>query len=291
MIGPLLRTMRPRHWAKNLAVGTPVLFAQKLTDGQAALRAAAAVGVFCLLSSAVYLWNDVVDREKDRAHPKKRLRPIAAGKLSVRAALVAAVVLATIGLGLAIRLGLGFFAAAAAYAVLNVFYSSVLKRIAYLDVVVIAVGFLLRVTAGALAVRVVASPWLLVCTGLGACFLGFGKRAHEAGLQTSNEARPSLAAYRASRSPLRLALWGTGLATVGAYLAYTLAEHTRTFFHTNHMVWTSPLVLIGLARFATLVDRPGAESPTDEMLRDPVAIATFVAWAAAVVGIIYWSRA
>src|SRR5690242_18944548 len=98
MIGPLLRAVRPRQWVKNLFVGAPVLFAQKLTDGRAAWRAAAAVGIFCLISSAVYLWNDLVDREKDRAHPKKRLRPIAAGELSVRAAQVAATALALTGL-------------------------------------------------------------------------------------------------------------------------------------------------------------------------------------------------
>lgn len=289
MIGPLLRAVRPRQWVKNLFVGAPVLFAQKLTDGRAAWRAAAAVGIFCLISSAVYLWNDLVDREKDRAHPKKRLRPIAAGELSVRAAQVAATALALTGLALGLLLGPGFTAVAAGYLLLNVAYSLVLKKVAYLDVMVLASGFLLRVIAGALAVDVVASPWLLLCTGLLACFTGFGKRARELAVSADATARSSLAAYRPVL--LRWALWGTGLATVGAYLAYTLAEHTRSFFHTDRMVWTSPLVLIGVGRFAALVRRRGAESPTDEMLRDPLFVATLCAYAATVLGIIYWSRA
>jgi len=292
MILALLRAVRPRQWVKNVFVGAPVLFAHKLTDGKAAERAACAVAIFCLLSSAVYLWNDLVDVEKDRAHPKKRARPIASGALPVPVARMAAIGFAMAGLGCAFALDRWFAVAAGGYLVLNVAYSLALKKVAYLDVLVIAAGFLLRVIAGALAVRVVASPWLLVCTGLLASFLGFGKRAHE--LATSGERgaeqRAALSAYRLSR--LRFALWITGISTVAAYFLYTVAEHTRTFFHTERMVWTAPCIAVGITRYLFFVGSRGkTESPTEEMLRDPLFMLNLVVYAALVVGIIYASRA
>jgi hypothetical protein len=159
------------------------------------------------------------------------------------------------------------------------------------DVLVIASGFLLRVLSGALAVDVYASPWLFLCTGLLASFLGFGKRAHElqvAGAR-SGEQRQALSAYNPDL--LRWLMYATGAATVGAYLAYTLSEHTREFFHTSRMVWTVPLIAIALARFVLLVgSRPKAESPTEAMLRDPLFMATGVAWGIAVTAIIYTAR-
>jgi 4-hydroxybenzoate polyprenyltransferase len=292
MILPLLRAMRPRQWVKNLFfVGAPMLFAQKLTDVPTVLRAAAGVGIFCLLSSAVYLWNDLVDIEKDRIHPKKRERPIASGALPIPVARVAAASFAAIGLALGLLLDPWFALCAAIYLAKDVAYSLVLKRIAYVDVLAITAGFILRVLAGALAVRVHPSPWLFLCTALVATYLGFGKRAHE--LQTSGsrgkEQRSVLSSY--SPAVLRVALYLTGAATVAAYLAYTLAEHTRIFFHTERMVWTAPPIALAVGRYLRLVGTKGtAESPTEEMLRDPLFVANLAGWVALVVGIIYYAR-
>ena len=285
MLLSLLRATRPRQWVKNLSVAAPLVFAKSLRDQERVMRAAAAVAIFCVISSAVYLWNDVIDVDRDRAHPTKRFRPIAAGELPMATAKVCAGVLAAFGLSLAWLLDPPFAGAAAFYLALNVAYSLSLKHVPYLDVVVIAAGFLLRVSAGALAIDVHASTWLFVCTGLGACFLGFGKRAHELGT-AGKGARQVLAGYHPER--LRGALYATGIATVIAYLCYTLAEHTRDYFHTDRMVFTVPLIAVGVGRFLMLATgRERAESPTDEMLRDPIFLATGAVWIGAVVAIIY----
>lgn len=287
MLTALLRAVRPRQWVKNLFVAAPLIFGKALRDEPRLLRAAAATALFCLVSSAVYLWNDLLDVEKDRLHPRKRLRPIAAGTLPIPVARVAAAVLATLGLALGWALDPWFAAAAATYLTLNVAYSLRLKHVPYVDVLIIASGFLLRVMAGGVAIAVYASGWLLLCTGLGACFLGFGKRSHE--LATAGTgARKSLDGYDAKH--LRIALWGTGLATLVAYLLYTLSAHTRVYFGTHHMVWTVPILALGMGRFVALTGSPRADSPTDEMLRDPVFLATLVSGAAAVVAIIYFTR-
>jgi decaprenyl-phosphate phosphoribosyltransferase len=284
--------LRPHQWTKNLFfVGAPLLFAKSLFALGDALRAAAAVGIFCLIASAVYLWNDLVDLDKDRVHPRKRRRPIAAGELPVPMARALAASLASIGLAFAWMLGGSFALAAGGYLGLNVAYSLRLKHVPYLDVLVIAAGFLLRVVSGALAIEVHASPYLLLCTGLLASFLGFGKRAHELGTagERGVSQRSVLALYRPEH--LRLALYLTGAATVVAYVAYTLSEHTRTFFHTSKMVWTVPACVLGMGRFLMLVSqRPQAESPTEEILRDPLFMANLGLWVAAVIGIIYFAH-
>ncbi len=287
MILPFLRAIRPHQWVKNLFVAAPVLFGQRLTDPTAVVHAAAAVALFCLISSAIYLFNDLIDVEQDRLHPRKCHRPIAAGELSEAAARLGAGLLAAAGLALGLGLGLGFFAAAAGYFALNITYSLALKRIAYLDVLAIAAGFLLRVAAGAYAVQVPASPWLFLCTGFLACFLGFGKRTHELSAFGARGVaqREVLASYSAAL--LRGALFVSGGATFMAYLAYTTAPHTRNFFRTDRMLWTAPLIALGLVRFGHLVARSTAESPTEEMLRDPLFLANLAAWVVAVVVFIY----
>ncbi|HEX2571157.1 MAG TPA: decaprenyl-phosphate phosphoribosyltransferase [Polyangia bacterium] len=287
----LLVALRPQQWVKNLFVGAPLLFAKSLFAPGEARRAAAAVGIFCLIASAVYLWNDLVDLEKDRVHPRKRRRPIAAGELPVPMARVLAASLASFGLAFAWVLAGSFALAAGGYLMLNVAYSLRLKRVPYLDVLAIASGFLLRVVAGALAIEVHASPYLLLCTALLACFVGFGKRAHELASAGERGAaqRSVLALYRPGH--LRVALYLTGAATVVAYVAYTLSEHTRTFFHTTKMVWTVPAIIFGMGRFLVLVSqRPRAESPTEELLRDPLFMANLGLWVAAVIGIIYFAH-
>ncbi len=274
---------------KNLFVAAPLVFAKRLNDLPQAARAAAAVALFCALSSAVYLWNDIIDLEKDRAHPRKSKRPIASGRLSVGTAKIAAAVLAAGALALGAVLDLNFALVGAGYLTLNVAYSLALKRVVYLDVLCLSGGFLLRVLAGAMAVRVWTSPYLLICTGLLASFLGFGKRAHE--LYSAGERAEKQRSVLASYNPtlLRAALYLTGAAAFAAYVAYTLAEHTREFFHTERMIFTAPFVLFGLLRFGWLVTRKdNADSPTDAMLRDLLFMANIVLWAVVITLIIYF---
>ncbi len=290
MLKAVLSAARPKQWVKNLFVAAPLIFAKRLSDGPILRRGFAAVAIFCAISSAVYLWNDIVDVEKDRAHPRKRHRAIASGKLSIRVASVWAGILGIGGLGLGLMwLGPGFAWSALGYLILNVAYSLWLKRVVYLDVLSISSGFLLRVLAGALAVDVHASPYLLVCTALLSCYLGFGKRAHElaSGGERAVSQRAVLQYYTSSALKLALAL--TGISTILAYALYTEAEHTRTFFHTDKMIFTAPFAIVGLWRFYRLVNQPDSDSPTEAMLTDSIFVLNLIAWAIAVTLIIYLS--
>lgn len=289
MILALLKTLRPRQWVKNSFVGIPLAFSLRLLDPDSVLRTSAAVALFCLISGCVYVLNDIVDVEADRAHPKKRYRPIASGALPVPAARVFLFVAVPVAVGLALWLAPMFAAVLSTYFVLNVAYSIRLKNIAYLDVLLIALFFILRVLAGAFAIDVVASPWLLVCTFLLALFLGFGKRAHE--LATATDAAKQRAALaRYDLRSLRWILHLLAMAVVAAYAAYTQSPQTVEAFGTSALIWTVPLPVVAILRFIYLAtSRKDAESPTDGMLRDPIFMAAIGLYVAATVGILYWS--
>jgi 4-hydroxybenzoate polyprenyltransferase len=284
----LFEACRPRQWVKNLFVAAPLVFAKRLNDPRTSLRALAAVLLFCALSSAVYLWNDIVDVEKDQRHPIKCRRPIASGRLPIFYARIAAATLAAGALALSLLIDWRFAACALGYGAINVAYSLKLKHVVYVDVLAIASGFLLRVTGGAFAIAVYASPYLFVCTALLASYLGFGKRAHELAVAGERAAlqRAVLESYRAD--VLRAMLWCTGAATFVAYVLYTRAEHTVNFFGTTHMLWTAPFAAYGLYRFFVLVQAPSGDSPTEEMLKDGPFIVNLLGWAAATTLIIYF---
>lgn len=289
MVRALAKSLRPHQWVKNLFVVAPLLFSKHLLEPGYLLTSALAFMLFSLLSGSVYLVNDIFDIEKDRAHPKKCKRPIPSGQLPLQVARSAAAVLILISLGTSLWLDLPFFACAAGYLVLNLAYSLSLKHIPFVDVLSIAGGFLLRVLAGALAIAVEPSLWLLVCTFVLACFLGFGKRAHElesAG-ERAGEQRAVLSRYR--KSHLKVMLWVFAAATCVAYVLYTLSPHTQQFFGTQRLLYTSPFAAFGVVRFLMLVSRASnADSPTDEMLRDISFMANLVLWAAVTVSIIYF---
>ena len=173
-----VRSLRPAQWVKNALVFAPLIFAQHAFDRHALARSLAAFALFCLASGAVYLLNDLLDRESDRRHPVKRLRPIASGALPPAAAALAAVVIGAGALFTATLLDRRLALVLGIYLLLNLAYSRMLKHVVILDVMTIAAGFVLRVVAGGLAVGVPLSSWLLLCTSLLALFLGFGKRRH-----------------------------------------------------------------------------------------------------------------
>jgi decaprenyl-phosphate phosphoribosyltransferase len=287
-LGGLVRMVRPHQWVKNVFVLAPVFFAKGTFQPELAVRAAGAFGVFCVLAGAVYTINDLVDADADRQHPVKRYRPIASGRVSAGAAKAAAVGLVFVGLGGAAFAPLPFFFTAAAYFVLNLAYSFRLKEIAYLDVALIATGFVLRVMAGGYATHIHVSAYLLVCTALLALFLGFGKRRHElaAAAHRAKKQRAALDAY--SEHGLDAALAVTGIATVGTYIAYTVDPHTRAFFGSDHLWLTTGFVVWAVIRFLHLVrSRPRAESPTQEMLKDGPFVAAVLLWIMVVVWIVY----
>ncbi len=282
----LLRAMRPHQWVKNGFVLIPVVFAQALTEWSLMQRALGALGCFCAISSAVYLLNDSLDYEADRLHPSKRLRPIASGQLSIRTALSTALVLALLTLGLAYVLRPLLAMVIACYALLNVAYTTRLKRIAYVDVLCIALGFELRVFGGAVATGIDTTAALYGITLLLSLFLGFGKRLHEVMQgEHSKHQRQVLRFY--SPKILQTLLLLCALATLGCYLLTTLSKETRQALGTDYLAVTVLPASYGMLRFAKLVMRRSPVSPTDQMLRDTPFLANLCLWSACVFLLVY----
>lgn len=290
MVLALVKMIRPQQWVKNLFVLFPVVFAQKLLDRDRVLSAAAGFACFCFLASAVYILNDLIDIEADRAHPVKKNRPIASGKVSRNAAIVVMAVFAVGSLAAAWLISPWFLATAAGYLANNLLYCFGMKRVAYLDVLSIAAGFELRVLSGAFAADVPPSAYLLVVTFLLAMFLGLGKRMHELVQQEKSGSSATRAVLKAYNKRLvTVLLWITGSATLATYIVYTLDPHTHEMFGTDLLIISAVFALFGLLRFVHLVRRrPDAESPTEEILTDIPFIANFVLWAGAVLAIIYF---
>lgn len=291
-IGGLVKTIRPHQWVKNVFVLAPIFFAKDLFEPRLVVRAAGAFGVFCLLAGAVYTVNDIADAEADRLHPVKRFRPIAAGRVPVRWARVLAATLVVLGLAGAAYGPWSFFAVALLYFLQNLAYSFKLKEFAYVDVGLIAAGFVLRVLGGGYGTHINVSGYLLACTAVLALFLGFGKRRHEltaAARATKKKQRAALQGY--STRGLDAALGLTGIATAGTYLAYTLDPNTQQYFGSDKLWLTAIFVVLAEARFLFLVrSRPRAESPTQEMLRDGPFVAAVLVWVMVVIWIVYQLR-
>jgi 4-hydroxybenzoate polyprenyltransferase len=284
----LFHSLRPGQWSKNLVVFAGVLFGRRLFDPGAVIHATSAFTVFCMLSGVVYLVNDIADRESDRQHPLKAKRPIASGALPVRVALVAAIVLGVLGLGAALMVGRPFAAVAVAYLLLQLAYSAALKNIVIIDVLAIAIGFVLRAAAGAEAVNVEISHWLLVCTILLALFIALAKRRHEivllAGGATSH--RPILGEYSAYLLDQMIGV--VTASTLISYIFYTISPETQAKFGTQWLGLTIPFPLYGIFRYLYLVHlREGGGSPADLLLTDRPLLACVALWALAVALIIY----
>lgn len=289
MLVGLLRTMRPHQWVKNLFVMLPLVFGQELFHVSEALRAVYATLLFCLASSAVYIGNDLVDVEADRAHPIKRRRPIASGAVTEGAAKIAMSTLGLIAVGGGFLIAPYFAACAGAYLTLNFAYSLRLKRIPYVDVVCIALGFELRVLGGSYAVPVDPSVYLLIVTFALALFLGFGKRRHELGQGArASKQRAVLRAYRTGA--VDALLWVTAVVTIAVYAAYTLEPSTRSRFGTDYLVCTTLFTAFGVRRFLGLVrSSHDAESPTEQMLKDWPFLGNLAVWGIVTLLLIYFA--
>ena len=278
----LLRACRPRQWSKNLLVLAAPAAAGMIDEPLVAAQAAGAFVVLCLVSSATYLVNDVRDREQDRVHPRKRLRPVAAGELAPRAALAWAAVLAVLGvaLGTAITPGLG--AVAVGYLLLTASYSLWLRKIVVLDVLAIAAGFVLRAVAGGVATDIYLSRWFVIVTGCLAVFLVAAKRYAELREHDGNgAARATLRSYSLD-GLRRVLLASAGLGGV-AYIGWAL---TRP----SHLVWygLSIIALLGwLARYAKLIGAGAGQAPEELILGDRELLALSVAWGILFLGGVY----
>jgi 4-hydroxybenzoate polyprenyltransferase len=284
----LLISVRPGEWTKNLFVFAGLLFGQRLTDPIAVERAGIAFLIFCALAGVVYLVNDVADRERDRQHPRKRNRPIASGALSVPLALGTAAVLATAALGAAWWLGRDFGVVASAYVLLLVLYSGPLKHVVIIDVLTIAIGFVLRVVAGAVAIEVPISQWLLICTILLALFLALSKRRHEIVLLADGAIGHRRILEEYSPYLLDQMIGVVTASTLMAYVLYATSHETAERFGTSLLGLTIPFPLYGIFRYLYLVHRKeGGGSPAELLLNDRPLLACVALWAIAVAVIIY----
>jgi 4-hydroxybenzoate polyprenyltransferase len=287
MLMALLKTMRPRQWAKNVFIFPALVFDRQLTQPEPLARTIAGFFLLCLASSVIYIINDVADLEADRAHPTKRNRPIAAGKLSVSAALAAAAVIGLVTLIASFALNYAFGVIVLVYTLLNLAYSWRLKHVPIIDILIIAAGFVLRVRAGVDLITVERfSPWLYVCTSLLALFIGFGKRRSEMVLldQNANLHRRVLDGYTIPfLDQLIVIVSGTSI------IAYSLYTFSAENLPDNHlMMLTIPFVMYCLFRYLYLihVENLGG-APEELVLTDRPFAASFILWALAAVAILY----
>ena len=292
LLRAFLASLRPRQWTKNLLLFAGVIFAQKLGQSACVTRALLGAVVFCFASGVIYVFNDIVDRELDRLHPHKKLRPIASGRLPVDYALKAGAVLLVLVLTAAALLGAAFLGGVAAFFVWNWLYTRLFKRVRVLDVTSIGMSFVIRATSGVLVLLPVSadvgiSIWLLLCTFFLSLFLGFCKRRDELMklVAGAGETRPALRGY--SEPMLNALIGGSFALTAMAYALYTVWPDTVRHFGTRNLVYTLPFVLLGMGRYLYLVfleDRGGR--PHEILLVDKRLQAIVLGWIVTAVRII-----
>ncbi len=259
------RALRPKQWVKNGVLFTPLLFAKSIFASGLLLRATASVIAFSLLASGVYVLNDWFDRDKDRLHPEKKNRPIAAGLIGAPGAVVLVLVCWAGAAAIGSWLGLRFLSVLGGYLLLQVVYTGGLKRLVILDVMAIALGFIIRVVAGAVAIDVVVSNWLFLCTLLGAVFLGFAKRRAELSLlEDASAHRANLADYSLPMLDQMMSI--AAAACILAYGLYTVSVETVARVGTDHLKFTVPCVVYGVFRYLFLVHKRGAGGAPEKVL-------------------------
>jgi len=282
----LIESMRPAQWAKNLILFAGIIFAQKFLDPDLLLKAILGFVIFCLLSGAGYIINDVVDRKQDAIHPRKRERPIASGRFSPAEATLIAISLMVVSLAASFWTSPLFGFAALGYLSLNLGYSFSFKNIVIVDVMALALGFVLRAVAGALIVAVEISPWLLLCTILLALFLGLSKRRHELILLEDDALNHRRILQEYSPSLLDEMISVVTSSTVMAYTLYTFFSKTAT--KTHYLMLTVPFVLYGIFRYLYLIHQKNeGGSPEVLLLTDKPLLIDILLWLIAVFLILY----
>ena len=286
-MGALLKLLRPHQWLKNGFVFVGLLFGHAWSDPLKLGQALAAFAAFCLLASAVYVMNDLIDREQDRLHPKKKSRPLAAGTVGARPAIFLATA-CLVGGGIVAWVWAGSAPwVFLAYVVLNVGYSFGLKHVVILDVFIIASGFMLRLLAGTLGLDIAPSQWLLLCGLMLTLFLGFAKRRAELNALLADSAghRRVLEHYTAPMLDQFIAIAAAG--TVISYALYTVSAETVAMHGTRGLIVTVPFVLYGMLRYLwKLHARGGGGDPAQELLSDPHLLAATAGWLLLVIALL-----
>jgi len=288
-MGPLLEATRPRQWTKNIVVFAAIVFSQHLGEWPALGRTFAAFAIFCALSSAIYLLNDLIDAEQDKLHPLKSKRPIASGRLGKNEALTTAVGLLILATAAGFFLNPPLGVVCVGYAALQLGYMFWFKHQVILDVIAIAIGFVLRAVGGGAAISVEVSHWLLLCTLFLALFLAVCKRRHELLLLRDNsiEHRKTLGHYSESLLDQMVAVVTSS--TVISYALYTVAPDTIDRFGSNRLIYTVPFVLFGIFRYLYLVyRREEGGSPEGLLLGDRALLVNIVLFGVAVALLVYW---
>jgi 4-hydroxybenzoate polyprenyltransferase len=284
----LIVSLRPEQWTKNLVIFAGAMFGGRLLDPTAMGLALATFVIFCALSGAIYLFNDLADRDADQRHPMKRLRPIASGELPRAFALSAGAVLALAGIAAAIWVRPALGVVAAVYVALLIAYSMVLKHLVIIDALTIAAGFVLRAVAGALAVSVPIGQWLLVCTTLLALFLAFSKRRHELTLLADGAGDHRRILHEYSPYLLDQMIAVVTASTLIGYAVYATSAETAQRLGTSRLGLTIPFVLYGIFRYLYLVHRKrGGGSPAAMLVTDGPLMACVALWAGAVGLLLY----
>jgi 4-hydroxybenzoate polyprenyltransferase len=283
----LLQIMRPKHWTKNVFVFAALVFGQQITVPLAVGRAVGAFFCFCLAASAIYILNDIIDRETDRLHPEKHKRPIAAGNVSISSAAVVSVLCAIVAIFGGFLLVRSFASVVLAYIALMILYTLLFKRMMILDCVIISIGFCLRAIAGAVVLDVFISPWLIICTFALCLFLAFSKRRGEIILlgESSDSFRQTLSGYTPELLSHMLDVT-SGLAVV-CFLLYAMDERTLQIFGTNNLVYTTPLVLYCIFRFSLLIQQGSYSDPLQLIYKDLPFQIGLMLWVLSCIGIIY----
>lgn len=286
----ILLSMRPKQWTKNLVVFAGIIFAKKLNDPVLLFRSVLAFILFCFVSGAIYLLNDIVDKEQDQQHPRKRFRPIAAGLLSAEQARFAAVAILLVSLVISFVLSPLFGFCILFYFLMMLFYSFYLKHVVILDIMVIALGFVLRAYAGVVVhPDITASKWLLMCALFLALFLIISKRRYELILleDKANEHRQVLLEYSAGFLDQMVAIVTS--MTVFSYALYTISRETIEKFHTHSLILTFPFVLFGILRYLYLVYKRGeGGEPETILLKDKPLLLNILLWLILIITIIYY---
>ena len=286
----LVRLARPSHWIKNVFVFAALVFARRITDIPSWVLALEAFAAFCLAASAVYALNDVLDRREDALHPRKRTRPVASGALGVGPALTLSVLLAAGAVAVSFVVSPQFPLIVAAYLVLTLAYVLGLKRVAVLDVILLAVGFVIRAYAGAVAINVEVSPWLVLCTLTLSLFLGFAKRESErVSLGPAAAATRPIEWDRYDEKTLGHMMTVSASLAIVTYMLYTVSPRTIEHIHTPWMFITVLPVIYAVFRFYRAATTGRATGPVEMISRDPAFVAALAVWGAMVAAVLFIS--
>ena len=289
MLKDLISLARPTQWLKNGVVFAALVFAGEFLNRVKLEQAVMAALLFCLISSAMYTFNDLIDRQKDREHPLKKDRPLASGRLSAGPAITFGVFLMGIGLVGAWWLNWNFLIAVLCYLGLNIFYSLFLKNVVIIDAMSIALSFALRAYAGALAINVPASKWLLINTLLLALFLSFGKRRHELLLLEEGATAHRKILSRYSPYLLDQCIGVTTASVVVMYMLYSFSPEVSEKLGTENLFLTIPFVIYGVFRYLYLIHKEEeGGSPTQVLITDRPIMLTVCLWLATVLVVLYW---